>query len=148
MHTIARLGTEPHQIVKREDGKLIRNTDRAIAVKDNTLAIMLGSGYYQFLTYKNDPKTGVSHNIEYGSKLEGWWNYVYFGYKRTGLVGQAKAFIQFGPDGNVEEGVLNVNHDFMNEYMEFVVGKSNVPFFNGYIAKIELLVGPGSFWVD
>jgi hypothetical protein len=39
-----------------------------------------------------------------------------------------------------------VKHDLLNDYSELYIGKENgFPLFNGYMSRIELKVGPGSF---
>lgn len=43
--------------------------------------VALGVESYEFYTYTNI-KEQKKDDIKFGTKLEGWWNYVYFGYKR------------------------------------------------------------------
>ena len=39
--------------------------------------------------------------------------------------------MQFGNEGDVKEVTFDVFHDFVHEYIEFVVGRSSAPLFNG-----------------
>lgn len=36
-------------------------------------------------------------------------------------------------------------HDYLKEYVEFIVGKTSAPLFNGEMARISFSFGPGSF---
>lgn len=36
-------------------------------------------------------------------------------------------------------------HDFLVEYVEFIVGKTSAPLFNGEIARVTFSVGPGAY---
>jgi len=93
---------------------------------------------YEFYTYK------AKDDIPF-DKLEGWWNYIYMGYKRIGDKGTARGYVQFGVDGQIKEVSFDIFHDYILEYVEFVVGKSQAPFFNGQMAKIQCSIGPGAF---
>lgn len=53
--------------------------------------VQLEPDAYEFSTYKE--KEIAEELVKYGTKLEGFWNYIYFGYKRTGLKGLAKGFV-------------------------------------------------------
>ena len=39
-------------------------------------------------------------------------------------------------------------HDYILEYVELNVGKSNIPQFNGKLANIQMRLGNGAFFVD
>lgn len=67
-------------------------------------------------------KCGIKHKKD----VEGIWNYVYFSFAQ----GRAKAF---NLDGSCE---FEVKHPYITEYVEFFIGKSTLPLFNGKIAKI------------
>ena len=64
---------------------------------DRALAIYLGKGVYHFVTYQLGVENGGNNykNLDYGSSLEGHWNYIHYGYKRTGNEGIARAFVHF-----------------------------------------------------
>jgi len=40
-------------------------------------------------------------------------------------------------DGEISEIVMSVHHDFLLEYLEFVIGSTSAPLFNGQLAKIQ-----------
>lgn len=62
---------------------------------------------------------------------------MYFGYKRfSNGKGVAKGYVQFGVDGEIDEIIMPVQHEFLYEYLEFFIGKSSAPLFNGQMAKI------------
>lgn len=64
------------------DGKMQRAEKRPLVPKDNTLMVALGQETYEFYSY-NDNEV-KKDDIKFNEKLEGWWNYIYFGYKRFG----------------------------------------------------------------
>lgn len=41
--------------------------------------------------------------------------------------------------------IFDIYHDFLLEYVEFIVGKTAAPLFNGEMARITFSFGPGSF---
>ena len=90
-----------------------------LTMRDNSLSVFVGLGFYQFSTYTTKPKLqgGVTKEVSYGDQLEGAWNYVYFGYRR----GTAKGFVLFGQQ--VQECEFSVTHFFVNEYLELVIQK-------------------------
>ncbi|CAD8190751.1 unnamed protein product [Paramecium octaurelia] len=138
VHNIARVGTQGY-IIESVDGKWVRaNGGRPQTVKDTTLACVLTQESYEFQTLS------LKDDIPF-SNLEGQWNYVYFGYKRQGDNGVAKGYIQFGVDGEIEEVAFTVYHDFLVEYVEFIVGKTSAPLFNGELARVTFSFGPGAF---
>ncbi|CAD8143475.1 unnamed protein product [Paramecium octaurelia] len=138
IHTIARMGTQGY-VIESIDGKLVRsNANRPSTPKDTTLSISLTPDSYEFQTLE------LKDDIEFSS-LEGHWNYVYFGYIRHGDQGLAKGYVQFGVDGEVEEVIFDTFHDYLLEYVEFIVGKTSAPLFNGEMARISFSFGPGSF---
>ncbi|CAD8140464.1 unnamed protein product [Paramecium pentaurelia] len=138
IHNIARLGTQGY-VIESVDGKLVRsNANRPKTPKDTTLSIALTTDSYEFQTLK------LKEELPF-SQLEGRWHYVYFGYKRHGNKGLAKGYVQFGVDGEVEEVIFDIYHDFLLEYVEFIVGKTAAPLFNGEMARITFSFGPGSF---
>ena len=50
---------------------------------NRALAVFVGKGFYNFATYdvvREAPN--IYANIDYGQELEGYWNFIYFGYKR------------------------------------------------------------------
>lgn len=50
---------------------------------NRALATFVGKGYYHYATYDTVRElTNVYANIDYNNELEGYWNFVYFGYKR------------------------------------------------------------------
>lgn len=51
---------------------------------DRTLAIWVGTGFYHFTTYSNG-NNNIMNNVKYGTKLDGVWVYVYFGYERRDI---------------------------------------------------------------
>ncbi|CAD8145403.1 unnamed protein product [Paramecium pentaurelia] len=137
VHNIARFGTAPY-LIEQVEGKLKRANTRPSTEKDQTLAVTLSKDAYEFYTYK------AKDEIEFNN-IEGSWNYVYFGYKRVGTNGIAKGYVQFGLEGEIKEIVFDILHDFLLEYVEFVIGKSQAPLFNGQLCKIQCSIGPGSF---
>ena len=61
---------------------------------DRTLAIFIGKGFYHFTTYNmNNNAVNNIQNIDYGSALEGVWNFIYFSYSGSRL--QATGFVKF-----------------------------------------------------
>ncbi|CAK81196.1 unnamed protein product (macronuclear) [Paramecium tetraurelia] len=138
VHNIARVGTQGY-IIESENGRWIRaNGGRPQTLKDTTLACVLTQESYEFQTLN------LKDDIPF-TNLEGQWNYVYFGYKRQGDTGVAKGYIQFGVDGEIEEVAFTVYHDFLVEYVEFIVGKTSAPLFNGELARVTFSFGPGAF---
>lgn len=55
----------------------------------------IGRGYYHFTTYTTNNNNVVS-NIDYKQKLDGFWNFIFFAYKRFPEGGKAKPVIWFG----------------------------------------------------
>lgn len=142
VHNLARLGTQPN-VLEEVDGKIKRVGARAATPKDTTLQVTVSVEAYEFSSYSGDQI--VKQDIEYGHKFEGWWNYVHFGYKRFGDKGIVKGYVQFGLEGEIKESTQDVNHEYLLEYLEFVVGSSNAPLFNGQMTKIQFQVGPGAY---
>lgn len=76
--------------------------------------------------------------------MEGAWNYISFGYKRRKDGGTARGFIQFSD--RIAELVFDVTHDLISDYVEFFIGREHgMSLFNGYMAHIEMQVGPGAY---
>jgi len=48
-------------------------------------------------------------------------------------------------DGEIEEVAFTVYHDFLVEYVEFIVGRTSAPLFNGELARVTFSFGPGAF---
>ena len=69
---------------------------------DRTLAIWVGQGYYHFTTYTIG-NANVFFNVNYGTALDGAWNYIYFGYeRRAASEGHAQGYIVL-PGGRILE---------------------------------------------
>lgn len=67
---------------------------------DRTLALWIGVGYYHFATY-TIPFENRAGNIPYGQSFEGYWNYIYYCYKKR--EGHAKGYVFFSQLGETEE---------------------------------------------
>ncbi|CAK87360.1 unnamed protein product (macronuclear) [Paramecium tetraurelia] len=149
-HQIARMGTQS-KLLELKNNKLIQSDNIQVNndIKDTTLQMRLGKKEYEFSTYNlisNDIKKGV---IALDSQLEGSWNYLSFSYKRmNNNMGLAKGYVQFGIGGQVKECSIEVLHDYILEYVELNVGKSNIPQFNGKLANVQMRLGNGAFLVD
>lgn len=97
-------------------------------MKDRTLAVFVGLGYYHFTTYNidKDSSPNVIKNVKYGENFDNEWNFIHFGYKREGKNGQAKGYVYFsekeGDDKTVEVS-FSVLHDYIINYFHFVIGK-------------------------
>jgi len=51
---------------------------------NRVLSVYVGKGYYQYSTYDVARDLAlVTGNIDYDQELEGYWNFIYFGYRRT-----------------------------------------------------------------
>lgn len=48
----------------------------------------------------------------------------------------AKAYVQFGYEGEVQECSFETLHYYLTEFLEFFVGKATLPLFNGKLAHI------------
>lgn len=67
------------------------------------MAIWVGAGYYHFSTI------WVASNVNYNNMLDGYWNYIYFGYKKFDKAGKAVGHVMFG--GNAaRSGNIDVTH--------------------------------------
>ena len=103
---------------------------------DRVLAVWLGLGYYHFTTYTKH-NNNLYANINYGSHLEGVWNFIYFAYKS----GSAKAYVWLASQ-EFQEITIQSSHLPLNDYLHFVIQKEfDCPLFNGYYAMIQLRLG-------
>jgi hypothetical protein len=122
---------------------------------DRNLAVFVGRGFYHFATYSNS-EPNIFQNIPYGTDLDGKWNYIYFGYKRTSMkVGNANGFVQFhtGISQQTDFALNEIIHNALQSYLYFSVGSSGTKFkqvsaFNGQVARVRLSLGSGSFITD
>jgi protein transport protein SEC24 len=164
---VARLGTQRKEVLEEEEPvespdpvakdeeeeepkpaapKRVNAVDSKQSIHDNALMVSVAQGFYSFQTYTTSPtlQGGITKNVQYGDLLEGSWNYIAFGYKRKGNSGLARGYLQFSD--RIAEVVFEVSHDVISDYVEFFIGREHgIPLFNGYMAHIEMQVGPGAF---
>jgi hypothetical protein len=87
------------------------------------LSVYLGLGSYVFQGTSVEDERTIEEYIPYGEELEGYWNYVYWGYAK----GEARGFILF--QERVGKLILNILHQRIVESIHFIVGED--PSFNG-----------------
>jgi hypothetical protein len=129
--------------------RLTINKDNGDAAKpgDRTLANWVGVGFYHFTTYTSD-NNNVYKNINYGNKLDGEWNYLYFSYKKFENGGKATGLLWLG-QRDFQSVQFEVNHQLVATYLHFQIKKEfKYPLFNGYFHGIKLNLGPGSYKED
>lgn len=92
---------------------------------DRVLTSFVGRGNYKFSTHDAvADKTDVSNGIPYDFELEGYWSFVYFGYKRFEKVPRGVGYVYFTNLDVVKRVEFNsAKHYLLRNYARFVVGK-------------------------
>lgn len=66
----------------------------------------------------------VYADLNYDDQLEGYWNFIYFGYKRFKENPRAVGYVYFGNTQQVKRVELNnVKHFLLRNYLRAVVGQ-------------------------
>lgn len=99
------LMTSPERLAEKPDSMEIARfasydgyTD-SDKIGDRVLSTFIGRGVYNFATY-NGKLTNTYSSINYADKLDGYWNYIYFGYSRS--LQRATALVYFGSDRTIQ----------------------------------------------
>jgi hypothetical protein len=115
-----------------------------INLRDRTLAVWVGAGFYHFATYSLPDTSNLAKNLPYDDALEGWWNYLYFGYSKSEQ--RARGFLYFSSTDQVKDIEIEADHDYIDDYFHFTMRKEfSYPFFNGLISQVHLKVGKGGY---
>lgn len=88
------------------------------------MSVFVGRGYYHFSTYDTVRELpNVYANIDYGLELEGYWTFIYFGYKRFYEIPRAVGYVYFSRLREVRRiEIPNVRHWLMRNYVRVVAG--------------------------
>jgi hypothetical protein len=105
--------------------------ERPAKLKDNTLSINLGIGFYQFITYDK------ANHVEYNQQMEGSWVYLYFGYKS----GKAKGLVYSNNEDIINETEFQIDHDYLIDFVELFIGKTYGFIFLYSIVRFPYLMG-------
>lgn len=111
--------------------------------------MFVGKGYYHYATYditRDEPN--VNANIKYGQELEGYWNFIYFSYKRFPEVSRAVGFTYFSRLKEVKRVEMeNVKHYLLRDYLRISVGSKEFAYlpFQGRLFDLRIFLGKGAF---
>lgn len=68
------------------------------------MAIWIGAGFYHFTTIN------VVNNVNYNNLLDGYWNYIYFGYKKFEKTGKVIGHVMFGGNAGRSTNFADITH--------------------------------------
>jgi hypothetical protein len=80
--------------------------------------------------------------------LEGYWNFIYFGYKRFEEIPKAVGYVYFSNTNDVKRVEMNnVRHYLLRDYMRIVVGSKEFSYmpFQGRLYDLRVLLGPSAY---
>lgn len=147
--------TFPHVLLDKSDfHQLFRVTTTRVYqdVSQNgnrMLASFISHGSYHFATYDRVRDVpNVYADIKYDDQLEGYWNFVYFCYKRFSDNPRAVGYVYFGNTKDVRRIEMNnVKHFLLRDYLKVVVGRKEFSYmsFQGRVFDPRLFLGTGAF---
>lgn len=135
-----------HQIIRMSTTPVYEDLAK---MGNRALAVFVGKGFYHYSTYDiTRDLANVYANIDYGEELEGYWNFIYFGYKRFLETPRAVGYTYFSRIKEIRRvEIPNVKHWLLRDYVKIVVGAKEFSYmpFNGRLYDLRLYFGNGGF---
>lgn len=135
-----------HSVIRMASTRVYQDKSK---LGNRVLAVFVAKAHYLFSTYDSlRAMPDVFSTVEYRHELEGYWNFLYFGYKRFLELPRAVGYVAFSHSGDVRRvEIQNAKHYLLRDYARFVVGTKEFSYlpFQGHIFDLRIQLGQGAF---